>query len=51
MSTEKTELVCVLQLIYSTLELALSSVVTVRECIKTLARLERFETLDKELKH
>ena len=50
MSTEKTEAICVLQLIHSTLEPALSTAVAVWECIKTLAGLERFEALDTELK-
>ena len=49
-SVEKTEAVCVLQLIHSTLELALSTVITVWEHIKTLVGLERFEVLDTELK-
>ena len=50
MSTEKTEAVCVLQPIHSTLEPALFTAVTVQECIETLAGSERFEALDTELK-
>ena len=49
-STEKTEAVCILQPIHSTLEPVPSTVVAVWECIKTLAGLERFEALDTELK-
>ena len=50
MSVEKTEAVCVLQLIHSILEPALFTVTVVQEHIKTLAGLERFEALDTELK-
>ena len=50
MSVEKTEAVCVLQPICSTLEPVLSITVTVQECIETLAGSERFEALDTELK-
>ena len=50
MSTEKTEAVCVLQLIHSTSEPALFTATAVWEHIETLAGLERFEALDTELK-
>ena len=50
MSAEKTEAVCILQLIHSTLEPVLFIAVAVWEHIKTLAGLERFEVLDTELK-